>query len=172
MVNFDPTAGTLPTFVMNTAANLVGFKLDIKNNAAAGVGNQIAASTGDNYAIDVYLAKADLAVTPAGVKTTAFPATLASGDLKVGLAVGETTSPLQEMTANGITLPTADCNQYVWLCACVKEGGGAQYVDSVTTNNCDCTNAASNIQCLPGKLQFSFIQILCVFETTYSLLQQ
>lgn len=149
-LNFDPAAGTYPDLTMNTAVNLVGFKIDVKNQAVAGAGNKIALSTGDNYAIDIYLAKVNLGTTPAGTKTTAFPATLNTGDLKVALAVGATTSPQQVMTANGITLPTADCNQYTWLCGCVKKGGGAQYVDSDTTNNCDCADASSKIKCLPG----------------------
>ena len=151
VINFDPTTGTYPTFVKNTAANLVGFKLNIQNSATAGLGNDILDSTGDNYAVDIYLAQADLGTTPAGVKTSAFPATLVTGDLTKGLAATATTTSLQELTANGITLPITGCNLYTWLCACVKEGAGAQYIDSVTTNNCHCQDATSKISCPPGE---------------------
>jgi hypothetical protein len=150
MINFDPDAGSYPIFVKNNANNLVGFKLDIKNNAMAGVGNQIAASTSNNYAVDVYFAQADLAVTPGATKTTAFAAVLTSGDLKFGLAVGATTSPMQVFTVTA-TLPTGNCKLYTWLCACVKAGPGAQYVDSITTNNCQCKDASAKISCSPGK---------------------
>lgn len=151
MLNFDPSAGTYPTFVKNTAADLVGFKLDIKNDAAASLGNDILASTTlDNYAIDIFLAQADLASSPAGIKTAAFSATLVTGDLKVGLAATSQTTSLQVLTASGITLPIINCNLYNWLCACVKEGAGAKYVDVSSTNNCQCQDATSKITCPPG----------------------
>jgi hypothetical protein len=120
------------------------------NSAGTGAGNQIAASTSDNFAIDVYFAQADLSSNPSAVKTSAFPATLTTGDLTVALAPGAKTATLQVLSASGITLPILFCNRYTWICACVKEGPGAQYVDSVTTNNCLCSDATAKISCPSG----------------------
>jgi hypothetical protein len=150
VVSFNPAAGTYPIFAENRVRTLKGFTLYIKNHASAGAGNQIEASTSDNYAIDLYFAEADLGVAPGANKSEAFPATLTSGDMTVGLAVGASTNPAQVFTASGVTIRSADCNKYTWICACVKNGSGAQYIDSVTTNNCDCLDATDKISCPAG----------------------
>jgi hypothetical protein len=148
--NFNPADGTYTTYVKDEENTLAGFKLRVKNDAGARAGNQIAASTSDNFAIDVYFAQADLSTSPSAVKTSAFPASLTSGDLTVGLAPGAKT-PLQVLTASGITLPTLNCNQYTWICAGVKGGSGAQYIDSDTMNNCKCSDASAKISCPSGR---------------------
>jgi hypothetical protein len=151
---FDPTVGTYPVFIKNTPANLVLFTFDIKNDAAAGLGNNIvSASPADNFAIDVYFAQVDLGANSLGTKTSAFAATaITAADVQVGLAAAAATGAKQ-FTANGVTLPTTNCHLYKWLCACVKKGGGAQYVDDDTTNNCKCDDASASakISCGPGK---------------------
>ncbi|XP_064625601.1 uncharacterized protein LOC135486599 isoform X2 [Lineus longissimus] len=146
---FDPNAGNFPTLVKNTPETLTNFEVVIKNNAAAGAGNQIGAPTSpdDNYAIDIYLAQADLETTPGATKDGPYPATLTgTGDLKETLAPGASAAP-NTLTANGIKLPIADCNKYVSICALVKKGTGAQYLDSVTTNNYKCADASTKISC-------------------------
>jgi hypothetical protein len=150
-VNFDPTTGTYPVFIKNKPTGITGFKLDIKNNAAALTGNNIIAETGDNYAIDVYFAKVDLKTTSTGAKSSAFPATLTAGNLKVGLAATATTTAGALVFKSTLTLPSTNCNSYVWLCVCVKAGPAARYVDSVTTNNFECKDATNKISCDPGK---------------------
>jgi hypothetical protein len=156
--NFLPTAGSNPTFTKNTATTLTDFTINVKNIATAGAGNQIAAATtGDNYAIDIYLAQANLATTPAAIKTAAFPATANAatvGNLKSALAAGGGTTSLT-MTASGITLPVANCNKYTWLCAKVKKASGGQYIDSNANNNYQCKDNTAKISCPVGKLTFS-----------------
>jgi hypothetical protein len=133
---------------------LAGFKVDIKNNAASATGNDIRAlAAGDNYAVDVYFAQADLKTTPTGTKTAAFGAAKTAGDLKVALNAGASTATgTLVFTANAVKLPTSDCKLYTWLCACVKEGAAAKYIDSVTTNNCECSDVSTKIFCNPGEL--------------------
>jgi hypothetical protein len=156
---FTPTAGTYPDFIINTPANLASFTVTIKN-AATGASNAILVSTGDNYAVDVYFAQANLATTPTGTKSAAFAATADSQDLKVALASAASLANTA-FTANGVTLPATNCNLYKWLCACVKKGAGAHYVDAVTTNNCHCSDASAKISCSPGKSRlYIYISIL------------
>ena len=136
------------------ATTALTFTLDIKNDVAAGAtGNAIKASSpGNNYAVDVYFAKGDLGTTPTAAKSTPFVASTTQ-DLKVGLLDNTvTTLNTKTYTANGLTLPETDCNLYTHLCACVKKGTGAQYVDSNPNNNCHCATITAETSCFPGKI--------------------
>ena len=72
-------------------------------------------------------------------------------DLSVGLAAGAT------LTVSGtvdITLPTAMCNAYVFLCVEFSPGADAGYTDSDTTSgsNIMCVDVSDNMYCVPGKI--------------------
>jgi hypothetical protein len=161
-INFNVASATPAKFVEDTAVNFVGFKFDIENAATSATGNDITAATGgDNYAVDVYFAQADLKTTPTGTKTAAFSASKTAGDLAVALTAGSsTTAGLLTFTANNVKLPSTNCNLYTWICACVKEGAQATFVDSDTTNNCICSDYSSKISCNPGEHLF-YIE-LCI----------
>ncbi|XP_064622199.1 uncharacterized protein LOC135484544 isoform X2 [Lineus longissimus] len=148
--SFTPPAGAAyPDFIVNKATDLTNFTFSIQNAATGAKNDILASTTGDNFAVDVYFAKANLVTTPQGTKSTAFVATAGALDLKVALAAGATSLDNKLFTANGITLPTTDCNLFTWLCACVKQGTGAHYVDADTNNNCDCQDAKAKISCFP-----------------------
>jgi hypothetical protein len=83
VTNFDPKDNE---YLRGEELELTDLTLNVQNAATRNPGNDIyKARSGDNYAIDLHFAQADLAVNPRAKKTPAFPATLKTGDLSVAL---------------------------------------------------------------------------------------
>jgi hypothetical protein len=134
------------TFKKEEEVDLKNFDVYIKNAARKEAGNDIyKARGGDNYAIDLYFAQADLAKNPRAIRSEAFPATVTRGDLSVALAALDQTSKLYAKAL--VTLPLRNCERFVWLCACVREGSAAKYLDSDRNNNCECKDVSPQAQC-------------------------
>jgi hypothetical protein len=145
VTNFKPNAPDL-TFMKGEEVELSNFGVKVKNGAAKLAGNNIyKATSGDNYAIHLYFAQADLAVNPTAKKSPPFAATLNTGDLSVALKAAFST--MEQKLKSMITLPEEECSAYMWLCACVREGRGAKYKDSNPDNNCECKDVSSQVQC-------------------------
>ena len=127
----------------------VSFTADIENQAASSPGNDILATTGDNYAFDVLFADADI---NSNIATN----TQAGSNINIvtGLTVGLLASGAS-LTVSGsvdLTLPTANCNTLTFLCVRLSEGAGASYVDidNADSSNAICIDITSRIYCSPG----------------------
>lgn len=136
---------------MNQAKALV-FDLKIMNGATSGSDITATAAGTKNYDVDFYFSyanQADLsAVTKQAMTIATYPASM-----EFGLTAGATSALLTFTTT--ATLPSANCNNYVWFCACVKVGAASTYTDEVTTNNCKCKDASTLISCSPGLSAFN-----------------
>jgi hypothetical protein len=128
------------------------FDLKIQNRALVGSDITSVAPGSRNYDVDFYFSFANLESTLLG-STTTYKLTNTvepTGSLHIGLT-GTSISDLMSYTST-VTLPNANCNNYVWLCGCVKKGPDATYIDEDTTDNCKCKDSTSLISCFPGKL--------------------
>ena len=151
--DFTPKTSN-PIAIMNQAKTLV-FDLKIMNDATSGSDITATAAGTKNYDVDFYFSyanQADLSgVTKQAMTITAYPASM-----EFALTAGATSALLTFTTT--ATLPTANCNSYVWFCGCVKEGAASTYTDEVTTNNCKCKDASTLISCSPGLYIFQVIE--------------
>lgn len=141
-----------PVAIM-TLEKTLQFDLKIKNNAASGSDIPASATLTKNYDVDFYFSFQDLASTSVGSTTTyLLTNTAVSGALDFPLIGGATSASLLTFTAKG-TLPSTNCNSYLYLCGCVKKGSAAAYTDGDTSNNCKCKGTSSPllISCSPGK---------------------
>jgi hypothetical protein len=151
---FVPNAAN-PIALKNTATALK-FALKIKN-AGTAPGTISAVTAGlRNYAATFYFAFADLATAPTATKV-AFANTLEPTDLHFTLAVGAVSTATLNFETTG-TLPTANCNNYGYICGCISKGAAANFAD-ITTNNCQCKVTTNLISCSSGK----HVYILCPF---------
>jgi hypothetical protein len=125
--------------------------MDVKLGNRIGSDIVKVASGAKNYALNFYLAQANLETTLLA-DTTAYLLTITKEPaLDFGLiAIGAVSNPLSFRVSG--TLPMKHCSKYAWFCSCVTEGPDAVYKDFIKTNNCKCQDGSDKISCFPGRI--------------------
>ena len=145
MTGFRDT--TTPIFVEGTLIN-VDIEVDVENQAAPG--NDILAVTGGdaNYALELVFTDVDLQSAADSLGETPAAVTISS-DVQQGLASSDTIT--LEGSA-GVILSTTNCHNVQFLCARLRAGSDASYIDSndADYSNSRCIDVTNRIQCQTG----------------------
>ena len=138
---------TTPIFIEGTPIS-VDIEVDIENQAASG--NDILAVTGGdvNYALELVFTDANLQSAADSLGETPVAVTVSS-NVQQGLA---SSAAITLAGSADVILSTTNCPNVQFLCARLRAGSGASYIDSNDgdDSNSRCIDVTSRMQCQTG----------------------